>query len=254
MKLELVKKFIRTKIFIFVIVLLLPSLVYAQAVDSDADGLTDEEEIKIYTDPYKADTDADGYNDKEEIDNGYSPHRPDYLMYQLDWDKDGLNDALEIKFGTDLQNPDTDADGHLDGEEVLAGFDPLNKETVKLPKKIEINLERQELSYLVNDILIGTFQVSSGLPGKETPQGNYQIYSKAPKAWSKLAGLWMPYWMAFVPNGRFGIHELPYWPSGYREGADHLGKPVSHGCVRLGIGPAEFLYNWAEIGTPVIIS
>jgi len=242
------------KVIILAIGFFLPFFVYAQSVDSDADGLTDEQEMKIYTDPYQADTDGDGYNDKEEIDNGYSPHRADYLMYQLDWDKDGLNDALEIKFGTDLQNPDTDGDGHSDGEEVMAGFDPLNKEKTKLPKKIEINLERQELSYLVNDILIGAFKVSSGLPGKETPIGSYQIYYKQPNAWSRIAGLWMPYWMAFVPTGKYGIHELPYWPNGYREGEDHLGKPASHGCVRLGIGPAKFLYNWAEIGTPVAIN
>ena len=46
---------------------------------------------------------------------------------------------------------------------------------------------------------------------------------------------------------------LPYWPSGYREGTNHLGIPVSHGCVRLGIGPAKTLYDWAEIGTTVAI-
>jgi lipoprotein-anchoring transpeptidase ErfK/SrfK len=28
---------------------------------------------------------------------------------------------------------------------------------------------------------------------------------------------------------------------------------VSHGCIRLGIGPAETLYNWTEVGTPVYI-
>jgi lipoprotein-anchoring transpeptidase ErfK/SrfK len=54
-------------------------------------------------------------------------------------------------------------------------------------------------------------------------------------------------------TGSFGLHELPIWPNGYREGQDHLGIPVSHGCIRLGVGPAQFLYNWAEVGTPVII-
>jgi len=42
-------------------------------VDSDNDGLTDEEE-KIYgTDPEKADTDGDGYSDWEELEKGYNP-------------------------------------------------------------------------------------------------------------------------------------------------------------------------------------
>ena len=62
----------------------------------------------------------------------------------------------------------------------------------------------------------------------------------------------MPYWLG-MGTGRFGFHELPIWPSGYREGENHLGIAVSHGCIRLGIGPAEFLYNWVEVGTPVVI-
>lgn len=33
----------------------------------------------------------------------------------------------------------------------------------------------------------------------------------------------------------------------------YLGKPASHGCVRLGVGPAKLLYDWTEIGTKVII-
>jgi lipoprotein-anchoring transpeptidase ErfK/SrfK len=32
-----------------------------------------------------------------------------------------------------------------------------------------------------------------------------------------------------------------------------LGIPVSHGCVRVGIGPAENVYNFATIGTKVVI-
>lgn len=43
-------------------------------VDSDADGIFDLEEIKIYkTDPLNPDTDNDGYTDGEEVKNGYNP-------------------------------------------------------------------------------------------------------------------------------------------------------------------------------------
>ena len=57
--------------------------------------------------------------------------------------------------------------------------------------------------------------------------------------------------MAFICPG--GIHELPEWPNGYKEGEAHLGTKASHGCVRLGVGPAEYLYNIAPLGTKVII-
>lgn len=42
--------------------------------DSDGDDLSDYEEIQIYkTNPLKADTDNDGHNDGEEVKNGYNP-------------------------------------------------------------------------------------------------------------------------------------------------------------------------------------
>jgi lipoprotein-anchoring transpeptidase ErfK/SrfK len=58
--------------------------------------------------------------------------------------------------------------------------------------------------------------------------------------------------MQFTGAGH-GIHELPEWKNGYKEGANHLGTPVSHGCVRLGVGPAAKVYGWAEVGTPIVI-
>ena len=95
--------------------------------------------------------------------------------------------------------------------------------------------------------------VSTGKRGMETKQGTFAIANKTPRAWSKKYGLFMPYWMALVKSGEFGIHELPEWPGGYKEGTNHLGTPVSHGCVRLGVGSAETVYNFAEVGTPVVI-
>ncbi len=87
----------------------------------------------------------------------------------------------------------------------------------------------------------------------DTPRGEFKVSNKHPRPWSKQYGLYMPYWMAIMSSGKYGIHELPEWPSGYKEGENHLGTPVSHGCVRLGVGAAKRVYEWAEIGTPIII-
>jgi len=45
----------------------------------------------------------------------------------LDSDNDGLKDWQEKLYQTDANNPDTDADGYLDGEEVDSGHNPLVK-------------------------------------------------------------------------------------------------------------------------------
>ena len=124
---------------------------------------------------------------------------------------------------------------------------------IKTGKYIDINLSAQVLSIFENGKLLDSFMVSTGKRGMDTPKMETKIYNKFPRAYSKAYGLYMPYWMAIASDGKFGIHELPEWPSGYKEGANHLGIPVSHGCVRLGGGSAARVYNFAEIGTPVVI-
>ncbi len=237
----------------FIISLMLFSPILANnKLDSDNDGVPDVDEISIYhTDPYNPDTDGDGYKDWYEINQGFSPLNPQPLKSdKVDSDKDGLSDYKEFEFQTDALNPDTDGDGFKDGDEIKAKYDPLNKSKIKLAKRIEINLNNQELSYYLGQYRMATTKISSG-KGGTTPKGNFKIQNKSLKAWSPY-GLWMPYWLGI--NGQnFGIHELPIWPNGYREGSNHLGTPVSHGCIRLGIGPAKELYNWAEIGTAVKI-
>lgn len=222
-------------------------------LDSDLDGVPDKDEIEIYkTNPEIADTDGDGYSDWIELINGYSPHNPETVKLENnDFDNDGLSDRMELNFHTDITNPDTDGDGFKDGEEIHNGYDPLKANKAKLNKRIEINTGAQELSIFLGNVEMGEFIVSTGKPGMHTPLGHYKVDSKHPRAWSSW-GLWMPWWMS-LSNGYFGIHELPEWPNGNKEGEDHLGKPVSHGCIRLGVGSAEFLYNWAGLGTPVFI-
>jgi len=68
----------------------------SDGADSDLDGLTDEEEANIGTNPNKVDTDEDGLLDREEV-----------RLYH-----------------TNPLNPDSDGDGFKDGEEVKSGYDP----------------------------------------------------------------------------------------------------------------------------------
>jgi len=199
------------------------------------------------------DSDSDGYNDTQEINNGYSPFNPDKVkLEKSDVDKDGLSDYFELKFKTDPLNPDSDGDGRQDGLEVDWAYNPLSSSTKKLAQKIEIDLKTQKLKYYVAGNLWKEFPVSTGKPAMPTPKGKFKIVNKVPKAWSKAYRLWMPFWLG-LGSGQFGIHELPVWPSGYREGANHLGKPVSHGCIRLGIGPAQYIYDRVATGLEVTI-
>ena len=213
--------------------------------------------VSIFLNPVKAqdfiDSDLDGYTDTQEISNGYSPFNAQPVSIKdSDMDKDGLSDYWELEFKTDPFNPDSDGDGYSDGKEIDNSFNPLSSTTEKLPFHIGIDLKKQQLTYFVSGKPWKVFSVSTGKASTPTPKGKFLIFNKSIKAWSNTYKLWMPYWLG-LSNGRFGIHELPIWPSGYREGSDHLGQPVSHGCIRLGIGPAQYIYDRVRVGTEVII-
>jgi len=119
-------------------------------------------------------------------------------------------------------------------------------------KYIDIDLASQTLTIFEDGRSLGSYKISTGKYSMPTPRGNFAIRNKVKRAYSSTYNLWMPYWMAFTWMGH-GIHELPEWAGGIKEGESHLGIPVSHGCVRLGVGPAERVYNWVDIGTPVVV-
>jgi len=169
-----------------------------------------------------------------------------------DADADGLEDSWEIKFKTDVNNPDTDNDGYPDGLEVKNGYDPIKADKAQLKKKIEVDLKKQKLKYSLGEVNLGEFLVSTGKKSTPTPKGTFVIQNKSPRPFSQTYKLWMPYWLGLNAPG-VGIHELPEWGKGQKEGALHLGTPASHGCIRLGVGPAKKIYEWAAIGTEVKI-
>lgn len=94
--------------------------------DTDGDGLKDGEEVHTYrTNPLNADTDGDGLNDGDEV------HKYHTDPLKMDTDGDGLNDGEEVlKYRTDPLKADTDGDGLNDGDEVHKYHtDPLKTDT-----------------------------------------------------------------------------------------------------------------------------
>ncbi len=88
-------------------------------IDADGDGLADEEELAIGTDPNNADSDTDRLSDGFEVrEFGTNPLADDS-------DEDGLGDGDELEvYGTDPLAVDTDGDGVDDATEIDAGTDP----------------------------------------------------------------------------------------------------------------------------------
>lgn len=239
--------------FMFLGIFFIPSSVFgAEEVDTDSDGLLDQDEIHLFgTNPKEADTDGDGFLDGEEIKNGYSPYEKEKKrLSDLDSDKDYLNDSWEVKLGTGLKNPDTDGDRYLDGTEVAASYDPKERGGAKREKKIEVDLSQQELVYFFGEKELERFLISGGIFGWPTPKGDFQVTQKLREKIYNGPGYRFPNtkWnLLFAKkNGwNYWIHGA-YWHNSF-------GTPRSHGCVNVSYENMELLYQWAQVGTRVHI-
>ncbi|QWX84635.1 Ig-like domain-containing protein [Cellulophaga sp. HaHaR_3_176] len=104
-------------------------------IDSDGDGLSDEEEVGLGTDPNNPDSDGDLINDGQEVNTDSTDPIDDCssnggtALPNSDCDADGLTTTEESTAGTDPNNPDSDNDGLEDGEEVILGADPNNPDS-----------------------------------------------------------------------------------------------------------------------------
>ncbi len=106
--------------------------------DSDGDGLSDEREAEVGSDPMSRDTDDDGFHDFLEVrlaSSGFDPLDPSDAdcalpVDRLDTDGDSLLDCEERFVGTSRSFVDTDADGFPDEIELRFGTNPVSNDTL----------------------------------------------------------------------------------------------------------------------------
>jgi LysM repeat protein len=122
-------------------------------------------------------------------------------------------------------------------------------------KRILVDLSEQHLDAYEGDRVVFSFVCSSGKAPYYTRTGEFQVQSKIPNAYGSTWDIWMPHWLGIYWAGgtENGIHALPLLPNGTTLWAGYLGHPVSYGCIVLGTQDAKALYDWAEMGTPVVI-
>jgi len=66
-----------------------------QWVDSDGDGLSDEEESALGTDADEVDSDGDGWDDGDEVDSSTDPTDDDDHPYSLGWGIDPCREDID---------------------------------------------------------------------------------------------------------------------------------------------------------------
>jgi lipoprotein-anchoring transpeptidase ErfK/SrfK len=113
---------------------------------------------------------------------------------------------------------------------------------------IDVNLTTQTLTAYEGNQAVRSTLISSGLPRTPTVTGQFRIYLRYRAQDMNGYRLGFNYYLRDVPYvqyfyGNYGLHGT-YWHSNF-------GQPMSHGCVNLPTPEAEWLFNWASIGTLV---
>ncbi len=120
------------------------------------------------------------------------------------------------------------------------------------PRRIDVDLSAQHLIAYEGDTPVFQAPVATGRDGFNTPTGSYAIYSQYPmQTMTGSSGdeTWyvpdIP-WVQYVVGGvaLHGTYWHDQWGTGLR---------MSHGCINLNIDDAQWLYEWADIGTQVDI-
>lgn len=120
-------------------------------------------------------------------------------------------------------------------------------------KYIDVNLSEQRLTAYYDGRKVFDYLISSGLANRPTPVGDFNVYAKFETL--HMVGNYgegnpdnydlenVPHVLAFY--GDYTIHGA-YWHHNW-------GHVMSHGCVNEPLYEASLLYDWANIGDPVIV-
>jgi L,D-transpeptidase catalytic domain len=135
-------------------------------------------------------------------------------------------------------------------------------------KMIVVSTERQTASAYAGGMELYTTPVTTGGPELPTDHGVFHIYLKLSpftfhSPWPIGSPYYYPptpitYWMPFYKAE--GLHDAS-WRSNFGPGSNlaptNLGTGVSilgtHGCVNLPSAAAAFIWNWAPVGTTVVV-
>ena len=119
---------------------------------------------------------------------------------------------------------------------------------------IDLHLTQQLLVAYEGRTPVRTVVTTTGMPGWETPSGYFHINHRVANETMESGAIGAEefyvlknvlFTQYFTDRG----HALHY---AWWKNAETIGRPGSHGCLNLLLDDAQFFWDWAEIGTPVL--
>jgi hypothetical protein len=118
---------------------------------------------------------------------------------------------------------------------------------------IDVDLTKQLVTVYYKDGILKQMVCSSGTAKDPTPIGTFTTNQKIYYSWVSKFNEGAYYWVRFY--GSYLLHSVPFDKNGnmIAEENNKLGTPASHGCVRLKLEEARWLYENLPLGVKVVI-
>lgn len=164
----------------------------------------------------------------------------------------GLSSSLQVSLASE---PTVTNNNSYDS--VVKSTDAYN--SVTEPTRLEISLRRREVTVYKGKSRIKSYPIAVGRPGWETPTGNFRVRQmfQNPTWIHPFKNESIPggdpenplgnYWIGFWTDGKnsIGFHGTP--------NPESVGKPASHGCIRMYNKDVEELFHQVNLGTSVTV-
>ncbi len=131
---------------------------------------------------------------------------------------------------------------------------PLPADALSEGRWIDVHLTQQLMVAYEGRTAVRTVVTTTGMPGWRTPPGFFRINHRVANETMESGSIGAEFFYVlkdvlftqyFTDRG----HALHYawWKS-----EETIGRPGSHGCLNLLLDDAQFFWDWATIGTPVV--
>ena len=121
--------------------------------------------------------------------------------------------------------------------------------------ELKASVSKRELTVLHNGKPMEHYSIAVGAPGAPTPTGRFAVTDRLTTG--DPAG---PYGCCILALSAQAPHAIQDWSGGNRIAihstpeTNSIGKPVSHGCMRLSLAEGRWLLSHIPLGTPTLVS
>lgn len=136
------------------------------------------------------------------------------------------------------------------------GWIPASSATLsRVAWELKASVSKRELTVFHNGKPIEHYSIAVGAPAAPTPTGRFAVTDRLTTG--NATG---PYGCCILALSAQAPHAIQDWSGGNRIAihstpeTDSIGKPVSHGCMRLSLAHGRWLLSHIPLGTPTLVS